>query len=92
ERGDYLLNQLKILQLEYPTLIEHARGLGLMCSFDFKSVEMRNQYIKECYKNKLIQLGCGAKAVRFRTPLIINEDEIDEGLKIIRNVLNLLRK
>ncbi|MFA6026803.1 MAG: L-lysine 6-transaminase, partial [Ignavibacteriaceae bacterium] len=38
ERGDYLLNQLKILQLEYPTLIEHARGLGLMCSFDFKSV------------------------------------------------------
>ena len=91
ETGDYLLHQLNILQLEYPTLIEHARGLGLMCSFDFKSAEMRNQYVKDCYKNKLIQLGCGSKAVRFRTPLIITEDELDEGLKIIRNVLNSLR-
>lgn len=92
ETGEYLLNQLNILQLEFPTLIEHARGLGLMCSFDFKSTEVRNQYVKACYKNKLIQLGCGSKSVRFRTPLIITEDEIDEGLKIIRNVLISLRK
>jgi len=92
ETGEYLLHQLNILQLEFPTLIEHARGLGLMCSFDFKSTEMRNQYVKECYKNKLIQLGCGSKSVRFRTPLIVTNDELDEGLKIIRNVLNSLRK
>ncbi|MFA6597177.1 MAG: L-lysine 6-transaminase [Ignavibacteriaceae bacterium] len=92
ETGDYLLNQLNILQLEYPTIIEHARGLGLMCAFDFKSAETRNQYVKECFNNKLIQLGCGSKTVRFRTPIIISQDEIDKGLKIIRNVLNSLRK
>ncbi len=91
ETGDYLLHQLNILQLEYPTLIEHARGLGLMCAFDFKSAELRNQYVKECYKNKLLQLGCGAKSVRFRTPLVVTNDELDEGLKIIRKVLTSLR-
>ncbi|MDP3148551.1 MAG: L-lysine 6-transaminase [Ignavibacteria bacterium] len=92
ESGDYLLHQLNILQLEYPTLIEHARGLGLMCAFDFKSADLRNEYVKECYKNKLLQLGCGGKSVRFRTPLIVTNDELDEGLKIIRKVLNSLRK
>jgi len=92
ETGEYLLHQLNILQLEYPTLIEHARGLGLMCAFDFKSTELRNQYVKECYNNKLLQLGCGSHSVRFRTPLVVTNDELDEGLKIIRNVLNSLRK
>ena len=92
EVGKYLLSQLEILQLEFPTLIERARGLGLMCAFDFKSTELRNQFLHECYKNKLIQLGCGAKSVRFRTPLIVTNDELDEGLKIIRNVLISLRK
>ena len=92
ETGNYLLNQLNILQLEYPTLIENARGLGLMCSFDFKTADLRNKYVQECYNNKLIQLGCGAKSVRFRTPLIVTNDELDEGLKIMRNVLNSLGK
>jgi len=90
--GNFLLNQLQILQLEFPEMIDSARGLGLMCSFDFKSVELRNKYIKECYNRKLLQLGCGSKSVRFRTPLIITKDELDEGLKIIRNVLIFLRK
>jgi len=92
EMGTYLLDKLKTIQLEYPTLVEHARGLGLLCSFDLKTPELRNQYVKECYKNKLLQLGCGAKSVRFRTPLIITKDEIDEGLKIIRKVLSSLGK
>jgi len=92
EVGEYLQHQLFILQLEYPGLIENARGLGLMCAFDFNSSDLRNQYVKECYSKRLIQLGCGGRSVRFRTPLIITQNEIDEGLKIIRQVLNLLRK
>ena len=92
ESGKYLLNQLSTLQLEFPTLIEHARGLGLMCAFDFKEAAVRNQFVKECYKNKLIQLGCGSRSVRFRTSMIITQNEIDSGLKIIRNVLSSIRK
>ncbi len=40
------------------------------------------------FKEKLIILGCGEKSIRFRPPLNITKDEIDEGLNIIRKVLS----
>jgi L-lysine 6-transaminase len=88
--GKYLLNELKEIQKDFPTLVSDARGLGLMCSFDLPSAEIRNKFREAVLKEKLIILGCGEKSIRFRTPLNITKDEIDEGLNIIRNVLFLL--
>ena len=80
--------QLNIIQDEYPKLISNVRGLGLMCSFDLPSAELRNQFRENCYKEKLMILGCGEKSIRFRPPLNITENEIDKGLTIIRKVLS----
>jgi L-lysine 6-transaminase len=87
--GDYLLDSLKRLQEEFPNLINSARGLGLLCSFDFKDQKTRNEFRDLCYDHNLIILSCGEKTIRFRTPLNITVDEIDEGLTIIKNVLTL---
>ncbi len=88
--GEYLLKRLKEIQNEFPNLISNARGLGLMCSFDLPSTEMRNKFKETCLMEKLIILGCGEKSIRFRPPLNITKDEIDEGLNVIRKVLFLL--
>ena len=88
--GEHLKFQLTKIQEEYPTLISNARGLGLMCSFDLPSAEIRNQFRENCYKEKLMILGCGEKSIRFRPALNITENEIDKGLTIIRKVLSFI--
>lgn len=88
--GNFLLQNLIEIQNEYPSLIGNARGLGLMCSFDMPDPEIRKKFLEECYKNKLIILGCGERSVRFRPPLNVQKDELIEGLKLIKKVLFLL--
>jgi L-lysine 6-transaminase len=88
--GEHLKYQLSKIQEDYPALISNARGLGLMCSFDLPTTELRNQFKENCYKEKLMILGCGEKSIRFRPALNITENEIDKGLTIIRKVLSLM--
>jgi L-lysine 6-transaminase len=88
--GEHLKFQLLKIQEEYSDLINNARGLGLMCSFDFSTVELRNKFKDTCYKEKLMILGCGERSIRFRPPLNITETEIDKGLIIIKKVLNFM--
>jgi len=86
--GEYLINKLYDLQNEYPSLISQVRGLGLMCSFDLPTTELRNKFKDKCFEEKLIILGCGEKSIRFRPRLNITKDNLDEGLNIIKKVLN----
>ena len=88
--GIYLKSKLMQLQNEFPLLINNVRGLGLMCSFDFKNSEIRDQFKNAAMKNKLLILGCGEKSIRFRPALNVTESEIDKGLNIIKNVLSLM--
>jgi L-lysine 6-transaminase len=88
--GRFLLQSLKEIQNEYPSLISNARGLGLMCSFDMPDAEIRNKFRDQCYKHKLLILGCGEKSIRFRPPLNVKKEDLIEGLKIIKKVLFLL--
>jgi L-lysine 6-transaminase len=88
--GNYLLENLLNLQAEFPNLICNARGLGLMCSFDFPDAKMRNRFKDLCYNEKALILGCGEKSIRFRPALNISREILDKGLKVIRNVLYLM--
>ncbi len=85
--GEYLLNNLKEIEKDFPNLVSQARGLGLMCSFDMPNPEIRKKFLSELYKNKMIMLGCGVNTIRFRPPLVINKEQVDAGLNIIRDVL-----
>jgi L-lysine 6-transaminase len=90
EMGKFLLQNLKEIQNEYPSLVSNTRGLGLMCSFDMPNAEIRNKFREECYNQKLLILGCGEKSIRFRPPLNVRKEDLAEGLKIIKKVLFLL--
>jgi L-lysine 6-transaminase len=88
--GNYLLKKLTELQNEFPAVISNTRGLGLMCSFDFATSVIRDQFRELCYKNKIIILGCGERTIRFRPALNVTKSTIEEGLKIINNILKLM--
>ena len=61
-----------------------------MCSFDLPSAQLRDHFKNNCYKEKLMILGCGEKSIRFRPALNITENEIDKGLTIIGTVFSFM--
>jgi L-lysine 6-transaminase len=86
-QGKRLLDGITDLMNKYPDKIINARGLGLMCAFDLYTPKKRDQLIKKLYDNGLIILGCGAKTIRFRPPLIFSPSEVDEAISIIDKTL-----
>ena len=89
-RGIYLSSRLEQIQLQFPKLVSNTRGLGLMCSFDLPDKEKRDQFRKMSYDEKILILGCGEKSIRFRPPLNITNDQLEEGLQVIEKVLKLM--
>ena len=65
----------------------NVRGRGLMCAFDLPSSAFRDTVLERCFEECVIILGSGRTAVRFRTPLIITKDEIDQGIRTMARVI-----
>jgi L-lysine 6-transaminase len=80
--GEYLLARLKDFTERYE-YVSNARGKGLMCAFDFPGDHARKAFLNACYENGLIMLPCGTQSVRFRPPITISKEHIDEGMEII---------
>lgn len=81
--GDYLLKGLQNICEESNYKMRNARGKGLMCAFDLPSTEIRDNFRQQLFKNKVLILPCGEQSIRFRPPLCIKEDIIDEALNIM---------
>jgi L-lysine 6-transaminase len=87
-QGEFLLAELKKLQSDFPSVVSNARGLGLLCAFDFENGDKRGEFLNACFKEKLAMLGCGSKSVRFRPALNITREDLEKGLNIIKKVLS----
>lgn len=85
--GAHLLRGLHVLA-GGSSLISNVRGRGLMCAFDLPTRDVRDRVIKRCYDDGLVLMGCGKSSMRFRSPLVISEAEIDEGLDLLRRSLS----
>ncbi|UCD14511.1 MAG: L-lysine 6-transaminase [Thermoplasmatales archaeon] len=85
-QGKRLLKGLEDMAQKYPDKISNARGRGLMCAFDLPTPEKRDEMKEKLYENDLIVLGCGATTIRFRPPLTISSEEVDEALSIVDKV------
>ena len=86
EMGKYLLQEITKLVEEHPRL-SNPRGKGLLCAFDFDTVENRDAFINKTMENKLLILGCGEKSVRFRPHLTVTVEDIDKTFEIVRKSL-----
>ncbi len=63
-----------------------------MCAFDLPTREFRDRVLQRCYDEGLVILGCGQRSIRFRSPLTITADEIDEGLGLLTHSLHAIEK
>jgi L-lysine 6-transaminase len=84
--GDHLQARLHELADRFPA-VTNPRGRGLMCAFDLPSPEVRDRVKTQTYEEGAILLGCGERTIRFRTPLTITEEEVDEGIACLRRAL-----
>ena len=80
--GEHLLSKLETMANDHEHL-SNPRGKGLFCSIDLLDTHSRDTVIKHCIENGLMILACGPNTVRFRPPLTITTEQIDEGLDIL---------
>jgi L-lysine 6-transaminase len=86
EVGEHLQDRLHELAEAFPAMT-NVRGRGLMTAFTLPSPEYRDHVKQQTYEEGAIILGCGDRSIRFRTPLTITEDEVDEGVACLRRAL-----
>ncbi len=86
-QGKRLLQGLEEIEKKYPQKISNTRGRGLMCAFDLLTPEKRDALKDKLYANHLLVLTCGSVTIRFRPPLTITSEEIDEALEIVEKIV-----
>ena len=86
KKGQLLKEKLAPLQ-ELPN-VKEIRGLGLMLGIELVGEgDAINSVIKQFSDNGLLVLRAGTNVLRLLPPLIITEEEIEQGINIIKNVL-----
>jgi 4-aminobutyrate aminotransferase-like enzyme len=58
-----------------------------MIGIEFDRKERRDRKLRELFNRGLLLLPSGQKAIRVMPPLIIGDDEMQEGLAIMNEVL-----
>jgi len=91
EAGRHLQNRLYELAEQFPAMT-NVRGRGLMTAFTLPSTECRDHVKEQTYEEGAIILGCGERSIRFRTPLTITKEEVDEGVACLRRALDAITK
>lgn len=90
-KGQHLLDGLHKLAAGHPALVQQVRGRGLMCAVTMPDAATRNTVVGRLLaQEKVIVLGCGDAALRFRPALTVTTAELDEGLAALDRVLSSL--
>ncbi|MCC6809876.1 MAG: acetyl ornithine aminotransferase family protein [Deltaproteobacteria bacterium] len=94
--GEHMLAGLRALQKQHK-VIGDIRGTGLMIGAEFvdpKTREPAGQYVGEleqlAFTKGLLLLSCGKSTIRFAPPLVVTEEHVDAGLKVLDACLDEL--
>jgi 4-aminobutyrate aminotransferase len=96
--GGLLMDGLRGMQAKHD-IIGDVRGIGLMIGVEF----VRDRATREPYEHLvhkielesfakgLLLLGCGRSTIRIAPPLVIDEEDVRNGLRVFDEVLTELR-
>jgi 4-aminobutyrate aminotransferase len=98
-QGEHLIQRLRELQQKHD-VIGDVRGLGLMTATEFirgagdkaPNPALRDRIVQESYRRGLVLLPCGKSSIRYIPPLVIRQDEVDEGVEILDQAIAAARK
>jgi L-lysine 6-transaminase len=86
--GAHLLKGLEALAAERADVVSNPRGKGLMCAIEFRDASTRDAVARKAYEFGMIILPCGVSSLRFRPPLDVTSEELDEALAIVRRAID----
>jgi len=89
--GAYFLDQLRDLQNEFD-FIRAVRGRGLFLAFDLPDAKTREEMWKGLFDLGVLTLRSGEESIRFRPPLDITSQVIDEAMDLMRQYCPRCRK
>lgn len=84
-KGEVFKNQLEKLKTKYPELITEIRGRGLIIGVQL--TKDPGAIVTKCRDNGLLILTAGTNTLRIVPPLVITDEQINEGLRILDGVL-----
>ena len=76
----------ELLELSETFEIENVRGKGLLIAFDLMETK-GSDLVNKCLNDKLLINSPKERSVRLMPPLVVNENEIEEMLVILKNNL-----
>ena len=80
--GEKFMDGLKEIAIRYSQWIEGVRGIGLMNGLVLKVPAVRLQ--EEVFNNGLLSIATAQKVLRLLPPMIIQSDEVDFALNVIK--------
>ncbi|ORV73065.1 L-lysine 6-transaminase [Mycobacterium gastri] len=86
-QGHHLRARLDELAHDFPGLVLHPRGRGLMCAFSLPTTADRDDVIRRLWQRAVIVLPAGDDGVRFRPALTVTRAEIDAAIAGVRAAL-----
>jgi 4-aminobutyrate aminotransferase / (S)-3-amino-2-methylpropionate transaminase / 5-aminovalerate transaminase len=97
--GEKILSRFNRLKQTYD-VIGDVRGLGAMCAVEFvkdpltkePDKDLTSRIVSECHKQGVIVLNAGlySNILRFLSPLVITDEQLDEALDVIESVIKKL--
>jgi 4-aminobutyrate aminotransferase len=95
--GERLIAGAKALAEKYP-VIGDVRGVGLMVGIEFvkdrvtkaPNHELVDRLQDKAFEKGLLLLGAGPSALRLAPPLVVDEYDVDTGLRILDECLGAL--
>jgi 4-aminobutyrate aminotransferase/(S)-3-amino-2-methylpropionate transaminase len=95
--GNLLRRRLEAWEAEFPR-IGNVRGLGAMMAVEFVKDRVTRDpdkdftaaLVKRCWENGVLVLSAGnqGNVLRFLVPLVVTDEQLNEGLDVIERVLN----
>lgn len=88
-QGERFRAGLEALARKYPA-IAAVRGRGLMLAFDLPNSAVRDAFWKGAYELGLLVVRCGERSIRLRPVLDVEDDVIEQALRIMDQQCRLL--
>lgn len=81
-KGKYFTAQLQKMAKKY-SVISAVRGRGLLMAFTLPNRTMRDQFWTGAYELGLLVVRCGERSIRLRPVLDLQDDIIEESLRLM---------
>lgn len=85
--GDYFNKRLKYIENKFSSLINEARGKGLILGLEFRRKEIAKEAVNKCIAKGLLTILTVEKVMRILPPLTVNTNEIDFAINKLEETL-----